>query len=110
MGSEMCIRDRNNIPKNVGAGISNAIVYYNNIWGNCTSVVYSPANVTETVLGDLNGDGFINMDDVILLLNYVGNPTAHPANEDAADVNCNGVVNMGDVILLLNHVNNLWSM
>jgi len=100
----------NNIPKNVGAGISNAIVYYNNIWGNCTSVVYSPANVTETVLGDLNGDGFINMDDVILLLNYVGNPTAHPANEDAADVNCNGVVNMGDVILLLNHVNNLWSM
>ena len=57
--------------------------------------------------GDLNTDGFIDMDDVILLLNYVGNPVAHPTNEDAADVNCDGVVNMGDVILLLNHVSDL---
>ena len=37
----------NNIPYSVGAGISNAIVYYTNTWGNGISVVYSPINETE---------------------------------------------------------------
>ncbi len=56
--------------------------------------------------GDVNGDGTVNTTDVILLLNHVGNPAAHPiVNETAGDVNCNDVVNMGDMILLLNHVN-----
>jgi|GEM_PF-5567910 len=54
--------------------------------------------------GDLNSDGEMNLTDVILLLNCVGNPTTHPISEDVSDVNCNGVVNMGDVILLLNYV------
>jgi serine protease AprX len=38
----------NNIPYNVGAGISNGIVYYINTWGNGLSVVYTPINVTES--------------------------------------------------------------
>ena len=51
--------------------------------------------------GDLNSDGEIDMTDLYLLLNHVGN---HSDYEWIADVNCDGVVNMGDVILLLNHV------
>ena len=51
--------------------------------------------------GDLNSDGEINMTDVYLLLDHVGN---HGDYEAMADVNCDGSVNMGDVILLLNHV------
>ncbi|VUT28051.1 MAG: PKD domain protein [Candidatus Syntrophoarchaeum sp. GoM_oil] len=51
--------------------------------------------------GDLNSDGTINMTDVYLLLNHVGN---HDDYQTERDVNCNGSVNIGDVILLLNHV------
>ena len=52
--------------------------------------------------GYLNSDGEINMTDVCLLLDHVGN---HSDYEWMADVNCDGSVNMGDVILLLNHLN-----
>ncbi|RJS70386.1 MAG: PKD domain-containing protein, partial [Candidatus Syntrophoarchaeum sp. WYZ-LMO15] len=51
--------------------------------------------------GDLNSDGTIDMTDIYLLLDHVGN---HGDYEAIADVNCDGSVNMGDVILLLNHV------
>jgi len=53
--------------------------------------------------GDLNSDGTIDMTDIYLLLDHVGN---HGDYEAMADVNCDGSVNMGDVILLLNHVGN----
>ena len=54
----------------------------------------------------MNGDGMVDMTDVIQLLRHVGNPATHPIyNETKADLNHDSVVNMGDVILLLNHVN-----
>jgi len=52
--------------------------------------------------GDLDGDGVVDFDDVILLLEYVGDLSGEVL--DGGDVNCDGVVDMGDVILLLNHV------
>ena len=50
-------------------------------------------------------DGVVDIDDVTLLLNHVGNPGIYPlCNDRAGDVNCDGFVNMGDVILLLNYI------
>ena len=51
--------------------------------------------------GNINSDGEINMTDVYLLLDHVGNNDAYEA---IADVNCDNSVNMGDVILLLNYI------
>jgi len=65
----------------------------------------SPTKNVTVGCGDVNSDGEINMTDVYLLLNHVGDPSAHPIENDwAGDVNCDSIINMGDVILLLNHV------
>ena len=83
--------------------------YVNCVRANETAVWYSMAPPrkldlsVEGVCGDINGDMVVDIDDVHLLLEDVGN---HGDYEAIADVNCDGSVNMGDVILLLNHVNN----
>ena len=59
--------------------------------------------VVGSLCGDVNSDDIVDMDDVTLLLEDVGNYAEYQIDED---VNCDGSVNMGDVILLLNHVNN----
>ena len=52
-----------------------------------------------------DGDGTVNMGDVVLLLNNVTYGEVYPiCDEWAGDVNCMGGINMGDVTLLLNHV------
>jgi hypothetical protein len=54
-----------------------------------------------------NGNGFVDIGDVILLLNHVGypgDPTYALGSEWAGDCRCDDEINMGDVILLLNHV------
>ncbi|CAD7774989.1 MAG: Periplasmic copper-binding protein (NosD) [Candidatus Methanoperedenaceae archaeon GB50] len=55
--------------------------------------------------GDVNSNGIVDMADVILLLNHVGDPVEYLIDPWTGDVNCDGVVDMGDVILLLNHLN-----
>lgn len=54
------------------------------------------------VCGDVDGDGTVDMSDVYLLLDRVGNYNDYEA---IADVNCDHKINMGDVVLLLNHIN-----
>jgi len=54
-----------------------------------------------TTCGDINGDTVVDIEDVMLLFDHVGN---HQVYDPARDVNCDSVINMGDVILLLNHV------
>ncbi|MCK4734596.1 MAG: hypothetical protein KAT65_19225 [Methanophagales archaeon] len=53
-----------------------------------------------------SGDGVVNMEDVMRLLNHVGNPGKFPVYEWSGDCKCDGGINMGDVVLLLNHVDN----
>ncbi|CAD7772027.1 Periplasmic copper-binding protein (NosD) [Candidatus Methanoperedenaceae archaeon GB50] len=56
--------------------------------------------------GDVDGDTNVEMTDVYMLLNHVGDPVSHPIEIAwSGDVNSDGVIDMGDVILLLNHVN-----
>ncbi|VUT27735.1 MAG: hypothetical protein SYNGOMJ08_00285 [Candidatus Syntrophoarchaeum sp. GoM_oil] len=60
-----------------------------------------PMSVDVMVCGDVNSDGEINMTDVTLLLDQVGDHAEYQPNED---VNCDHKINMGDVILILNHL------
>ena len=54
--------------------------------------------------GDLNGDGLINMTDVILMRRHITRGYNVTINEDAADVNADGDCNISDVILLRRYV------
>ena len=56
----------------------------------------------EALLGDVNGDGLVNLSDAIALLNKV---TAQEAIDlTVGDINGDGTVNLSDVITLLNLV------
>lgn len=55
---------------------------------------------TEPVPGDMNGDGAVNVDDVIALLLHVSMPDRFSVN-GSADLDENGRVNLDDAITLL---------
>ncbi len=69
------------------------------------------AEVVEFIYGDANGDGEINMDDVILLRKYItkfdyDTNTSGENVEAGADANGDGKINMKDVILLRQYIAN----
>lgn len=60
--------------------------------------------ITIYLIGDINRDKKVNIQDVIKLLNHV-NKTAPIADDYLCDINNDSKVNIQDVIRLLNHVN-----
>ncbi|MGB7063090.1 MAG: S8 family serine peptidase [Candidatus Zixiibacteriota bacterium] len=54
--------------------------------------------------GDANGDGTIDIGDVVYLINYLykGGPAPEPL--DAGDANSDGVIDIGDVVYLINYL------
>jgi hypothetical protein len=54
--------------------------------------------------GDANGDGVINIADVVYLLNYLFMGGLPPDPLEAGDANCDGLVNIADVVYLLNYL------
>ena len=57
----------------------------------------------ETLIGDANDDGKINLDDVVILAQYVAEWDIE-CNEAALDVNGDGVVNLDDIVHLAQYV------
>jgi hypothetical protein len=53
-------------------------------------------------LGDFNGDGSIDIADVIFLVNYLYTSGPAPAPLELGDVNCDDGVNIADVLFLIN--------
>ncbi|MCK4428182.1 MAG: hypothetical protein KAW16_06860, partial [candidate division Zixibacteria bacterium] len=54
--------------------------------------------------GDANGDGEINIADVILLVNYLFLDGPEPFPLEAGDADCSGEVDIADVIFLINYL------
>jgi hypothetical protein len=54
--------------------------------------------------GDANGDGVIDIADVVYLINYlfIDGPAPNPL--DAGDANCDGTVDIADVVYLINYL------
>ena len=61
--------------------------------------------ISQIIIGDVNGDGTINIGDVNMLYLYVrGRITLSDAQLQAADVNGDGKIDIGDVNLLYLYV------
>lgn len=56
------------------------------------------------LLGDCNGDGVIDVGDVVYLINYLYKNGPAPIPLMAGDVTCDGVVDVGDVVYLINYL------
>lgn len=54
--------------------------------------------------GDANGDGDVNLGDIVYLINYLykGNLPPHPL--EAGDANSDGTVNLGDIVYFINYI------
>ena len=55
-------------------------------------------NYQQSILGDLNGDGAVNIQDIILLLNMILDNN----NDSSGDINADGSINILDVVQLVN--------
>ena len=55
-----------------------------------------------TIPGDANGDGLVNVSDIVITVNYImGNPAPN-FNKDAADLNGDGDINVTDIVKMVN--------
>ncbi len=55
-------------------------------------------------VGDVTGDGSIDVGDVIFLVNYLYRDGSAPYPLMTGDLDCNGEVNIGDVVYLINYL------
>ncbi|MCK4223592.1 MAG: T9SS type A sorting domain-containing protein [candidate division Zixibacteria bacterium] len=56
------------------------------------------------IWGDANGDGVIDLGDVVFLINYLFKFGVAPCPIQAGDANCDGTVDLGDVVYLINYL------
>jgi len=69
---------------------------------NGTYVVYS-----EYTLGDVNDDGNINIQDIIILINFItGNLVPEYPQDVAADMNEDGLINIQDIVIIISQIVN----
>ena len=67
--------------------------------GRTNSTTVHVASVDSFLLGDVNFDGLVNMQDVLIIYQYFRAKTQFsPEQRDAADINRNGAVDMQDVL------------
>lgn len=57
---------------------------------------------TETLYGDVNGDGMVNVLDLIAIVTYIMGGSPDPFDLEAADLNGDGIVNILDVVFNVN--------
>lgn len=58
-----------------------------------------------TIIGDLNGDGTVDIYDAIILANAYNSSPAAPTWNPSADINGDNTVDIYDAILLASHYN-----
>ena len=56
------------------------------------------------ISGDVNGDGVVNAEDIVAVVNYTMSPSSAAIDLSSADVNHDGVVNVADVVMIANMI------
>ena len=70
------------------------------VWSNIEHVTIV-AGDDEILIGDVNGDGEVNISDVTTLIDYLLGHESNNFDREAADVNNNGEINISDVTALI---------
>jgi len=80
------------------------------IWAEAVSVpfelnlennMFTDGKVKIKLMGDINGDGKVTIEDVILSINAFASTSSLPGWNPDADLNCDGKVNIVDVVLTI---------
>ena len=70
------------------------------VWSNIQQVTLVGGG-DEPLIGDVNGDGEVNIGDVTAIIDYLLGTAGENFNVEAADVNRDGEVNIGDVTAII---------
>ena len=85
---------------------SNYYVAFEAECNNGFGVVLDDIDITvvpsSSVVGDANGDGVVNIEDVMTVTNYIITGYADPFFFNAADVNNDGMINVKDILGIIN--------
>lgn len=68
--------------------------------------VEGTVTVTDYVLGDVNGDGYVSNADVLCIFRYIYNSKLYPLTVVVADVNRDGFVTNADVLCIFRYIYN----
>jgi len=75
----------------------------NTYWGSANAYYLIESESSQCMAGDVNGDGLINVVDVISSVNHIiGNSILEGDSFCAADLNGDGIINVTDIISLIN--------
>ena len=75
-------------------------------WGQFTNIVEDASLDEGSILGDANNDGFVNISDVTVIINYILNKNPEGFVIDNADANGDHLINMSDVTAIINIILN----
>ena len=64
----------------------------------------------RTMLGDVNGDGAVNLKDAVMIRRYIAGGWNVEMNTAAADVNGDGTVNLKDVVTIRRYIAGGWNI
>ena len=53
----------------------------------------------DYISGDVNGDGLVNVTDIVAMVNYIMEKPSDDFNEEAADLNGDGEINVTDIVM-----------
>ena len=70
------------------------------VWSNIQHVTLVGGG-DEPLIGDVNGDGEVNIGDVTAIIDYLLGSPADTFNEDVADINGDAEINIGDITALI---------
>ena len=92
--------------ENISAGLTATPVNFNatqsfSVPAGGYKVYYKGEPASHTLIGDVNGDGEVNIGDVTALISIILSATPESVYELDADVNGDGEVNIGDVTALI---------
>ena len=58
-------------------------------------------NILAIIPGDANGDGLVNVTDIVATVNFIMEKPSEGFNKNAADLNGDGVVNVTDIVMMV---------
>ena len=77
----------------------------NEYWDSILTVAFNFLYTYINVQGDVNNDGSINVQDIVIILNYIlGSEDPNPDQFELADMNSDGILNVLDIILLVDEI------
>ena len=74
------------------------------------SAVPVPANDNAGKVGDVNGDGMINLKDVVMLRRFIAGGWGIEVDPRTADVNSDGTINLKDAVMLRRYIAGGWNV